>query len=131
MSRGTVRPARHRRPPARAARRNPDACPPGWRPGVGRYVMGARLRRLRNLVALGAAAALALTFAAAPPAAWPAPTAHVQAATTTHTVGYDHYSLTIDGQRVYLWGAEFHYWRLPSPGLWRDVLQKLKAGGFN
>jgi len=48
-----------------------------------------------------------------------------------HTVTYDHYSLKIDGQRVYLWAGEFHYWRLPSPDLWRDVLQKLKAAGYN
>ncbi|TML31102.1 MAG: beta-galactosidase, partial [Actinobacteria bacterium] len=26
---------------------------------------------------------------------------------------------------------EFHYWRLPSPSLWLDALQKLKAGGYN
>jgi beta-galactosidase len=48
-----------------------------------------------------------------------------------HTVGYDRYSFTIDGQRIYLWSGEFHYWRLPSPDLWRDVLQKMKAAGYN
>jgi beta-galactosidase GanA len=48
-----------------------------------------------------------------------------------HQVTYDHYSLLVDGRRVVLQGAEFHYWRLPSPDLWRDVLEKLKAGGFN
>lgn len=32
---------------------------------------------------------------------------------------------------MYLWSAEFHYWRLPSPDLWRDVLQKLKAAGYD
>ncbi len=53
------------------------------------------------------------------------------AAAATHTVTYDHYSLKIDGNRVYLWSGEFHYWRLPSPDLWRDVLQKLKAAGYN
>ncbi|HKT05416.1 MAG TPA: beta-galactosidase [Rugosimonospora sp.] len=87
------------------------------------------LGRLRTLVVLCATAALALTAAAAPPAAWPAPPSPGKV--TTHTIGYDHYSLQLDGKRVYLWGAEFHYWRLPSPDLWRDVLQKLKAGGFN
>jgi beta-galactosidase GanA len=54
-----------------------------------------------------------------------------QQAPVTHTVAYDHYSVSVDGRRVYLWSAEFHYWRLPSPDLWRDVLQKLKAAGFN
>src|SRR5438045_7296958 len=49
----------------------------------------------------------------------------------THTVTYDHYSLKIDGKRTYIWSGEFHYWRLPSPSLWRDVLEKLKAAGYN
>lgn len=38
----------------------------------------------------------------------------------THKVTYDHYSFSLDGQRVWLWSAEFHYFRLPSPDLWRD-----------
>ena len=37
----------------------------------------------------------------------------------------------VDGQRLSLWSGEFHYWRLPSPDLWRDVLEKMKAGGYN
>jgi beta-galactosidase GanA len=53
------------------------------------------------------------------------------AGATTRTVTYDHYSLKIDGTRTYIWSAEFHYWRLPSPSLWRDVLEKLKAAGYN
>ena len=32
---------------------------------------------------------------------------------------------------MYLWSGEFHYFRLPSPELWRDVLEKIKAAGFN
>src|SRR5450432_3241999 len=48
-----------------------------------------------------------------------------------HTFTYDKYSFSIDGQRVNVWSAEFHYWRLPSPSLWRDVLQKIKANGYN
>ena len=39
--------------------------------------------------------------------------------------------MQVDGKPLYLWGAEFHYFRLPSPDAWRDVLQKIKAGGFN
>ncbi|MCO5998916.1 glycoside hydrolase family 35 protein [Actinoallomurus rhizosphaericola] len=54
-----------------------------------------------------------------------------QPAHKAHTVAYDHYSLKLDGDRVYLWSAEFHYWRLPSPDLWLDVLQKFKAAGYN
>ncbi|MEV4347020.1 beta-galactosidase [Actinoplanes sp. NPDC049596] len=48
-----------------------------------------------------------------------------------HTVTYDKYSLMLDGKRTYIWSGEFSYWRLPSPGLWRDVLQKMKANGYN
>lgn len=48
-----------------------------------------------------------------------------------HTISYDSYSLKIDGKRVYIWSGSFHYWRLPSPSLWKDVLQKMKAAGFN
>ncbi|OXM63281.1 beta-galactosidase [Amycolatopsis vastitatis] len=53
------------------------------------------------------------------------------AARPAHTVTYDKYSLKLDGKRLYVWSGEFHYWRLPSPDLWRDVLQKMKAAGFN
>ncbi len=52
-------------------------------------------------------------------------------AAVTHTVGWDRYSLTIDGQRVYIRSGDFHYWRLPSPDLWRDILEKMKATGYN
>lgn len=48
-----------------------------------------------------------------------------------HEISYDRHSLIIDGRPVVVQSAEFHYFRLPSPGLWRDVLEKLKAGGFN
>src|SRR4051812_46091604 len=50
---------------------------------------------------------------------------------TPHTVTFDQHSLKIDGQRTFIWSGEFHYWRLPSPDLWRDVLQKMKANGYN
>ncbi|NII10786.1 beta-galactosidase [Oleiagrimonas sp. C23AA] len=61
------------------------------------------------------------------PTAWPAPAA----AAGHHRIGYDHYSLKIDGKRLYMWSGSFHYWRLPSPDLWLDVLEKMKAGGYN
>ncbi|MFE7708118.1 beta-galactosidase [Streptomyces sp. NPDC057486] len=48
-----------------------------------------------------------------------------------HTVTWDADSLKIDGKRLNIWSGEFHYWRLPSPDQWRDVLQKMKASGFN
>ncbi|MFF5265001.1 beta-galactosidase [Actinomadura viridis] len=46
-------------------------------------------------------------------------------------ITYDRYSLTVDGRRVLLWSGEFHYFRLLSPELWRDVLEKIRAAGFN
>src|SRR3954466_8370820 len=52
-------------------------------------------------------------------------------AATPHTVSFDGYSFIIDGQRTYIWSGEFHYFRLPSPDLWLDIFQKMKAAGFN
>lgn len=99
-------------------------------------------RRLRRNLAVIAAAALALALASgsggtasASPAKAPASKASAvpaQApAAKAHTVTYDGYSFMIDGKRTYLWGGEFHYFRLPSQALWLDVLQKMKAAGFN
>ncbi|MFD6552888.1 beta-galactosidase [Streptomyces sp. NPDC058398] len=48
-----------------------------------------------------------------------------------HTVGFDRYSMLIDGRRLVIWSGEFHPFRLPSPSLWRDVLQKMRAHGYN
>jgi beta-galactosidase GanA len=74
------------------------------------------------LAALLAGVSTALTAAGPPASATPA---------ARHTVTYDKHSLEIDGRRVLLQAAEFHYWRLPSPDLWRDVLEKYRAAGFN
>src|SRR5689334_7421495 len=57
--------------------------------------------------------------------------APAQARAATHTVTFDGYSFMVDGQRTYLWSGEFHQFRLPSPDLWRDIFQKMKAAGFN
>ncbi|MET9729575.1 beta-galactosidase [Streptomyces sp. NPDC006458] len=48
-----------------------------------------------------------------------------------HTVGFDRHSLLVDGRRVFVWSGEMHPYRLPSPSLWRDVLQKMRAYGYN
>ncbi|KAL4735663.1 glycoside hydrolase superfamily [Aspergillus similis] len=45
-------------------------------------------------------------------------------------VQWDHYSFYVNGQRIFLFSGEFHYWRIPVPALWRDVLEKIKAIGF-
>ncbi|WP_033260788.1 beta-galactosidase [Amycolatopsis vancoresmycina] len=47
-----------------------------------------------------------------------------------HRVTFDKYSLMLDGRRQIVWSGEFHPFRLPSPDLWRDVLQKMKATGY-
>ncbi len=51
--------------------------------------------------------------------------------TSPHTITWDSSSFAIDGQRVLTWSGEFHYFRLPSPYQWTDVLEKIKAAGFN
>ncbi|MFE9770585.1 beta-galactosidase [Streptomyces sp. NPDC005931] len=48
-----------------------------------------------------------------------------------HEIGFDRHSLLVDGRRLVLWSGELHPFRLPSPSLWRDVLQKLRAHGHN
>ncbi|MEV5708552.1 beta-galactosidase [Actinoallomurus sp. NPDC052274] len=87
------------------------------------------VRRLKvRLLALLAAVTATLALAVSPLSP---PTTAVAAAAPRHRVTYDHYSVSIDGQRVLLRSAEFHYFRLPSPDLWRDVLEKYRSAGFN
>ena len=43
-------------------------------------------------------------------------------------VQWDHYSLIVNGERLFFWSGEFHYWRIPVPELWQDILEKIKAG---
>ncbi|MCW2875396.1 MAG: beta-galactosidase [Streptomyces oryziradicis] len=103
---------------------------PGTRRGARRLVTpGAQTyaRPVRPRKACRAAALLApVLLAALGPAQ-----AYSAAAHQAHTITYDDHSLSIDGRRLYIWSGDFHYWRLPSPDAWRDVLQKMKSGGFN
>ncbi|KAI1456826.1 glycoside hydrolase family 35 protein [Annulohypoxylon moriforme] len=46
-------------------------------------------------------------------------------------VTWDKHSMIIRGERIFIFSGEFHPWRLPSPGLWLDIFQKIKALGFN
>jgi hypothetical protein len=85
-------------------------------------------RRTSNALTAGAATALVLPGGAAAHAAV-APEA--AGSLVTHTVTFDKYSLIVDGRRVVLWSGEFHPFRLPSPSLWPDVLQKMRANGYN
>jgi beta-galactosidase GanA len=63
------------------------------------------------------------------PAAIPEP-AHVLLG-TPQSVSYDQYSVTIGGRRTIIYSGEFDPWRLPSPSLWLDRLEKMKADGYN
>lgn len=59
-------------------------------------------------------------------------TTHSHAASAaTARITWDAHSLKIDDQRIFVWGGEVHPFRLPSPSLWRDVLEKMKASGYN
>src|SRR3712207_3933218 len=59
-------------------------------------------------------------------------TLNLQAPVKTYgRVSFDSRSLMLDGKRLVIWSSEMHAFRLPSPDLWRDVLQKMKASGFN
>lgn len=63
-----------------------------------------------------------------------APTLAEDCVSTRHApqaVSWDKYSLMVGGKRLVVWSGEMHPFRLPSPALWRDVLQKMKALGFN
>ncbi|MDS0139563.1 MULTISPECIES: beta-galactosidase [unclassified Amycolatopsis] len=82
-------------------------------------------RRCRTLFTVLLSALLAFAGVAVPQAAAAPPPR------PTHTVTYDGYSFLVDGSRTYLWSGEFHSYRLPSPDLWLDIFQKMKAAGFN
>ncbi len=47
------------------------------------------------------------------------------------TISFDKYSLMINGKREMFFAGEMHPFRLPSPDLWRDILQKMKRSGLN
>lgn len=46
-------------------------------------------------------------------------------------VTFDEHSVFIRGERLFIYSGEFHPFRLPVPGLWLDVFQKIKSLGFN
>ncbi|KAL2851105.1 beta-galactosidase extracellular [Aspergillus pseudoustus] len=46
-------------------------------------------------------------------------------------VTWDSHSLIINGERVMIFSGEMHPFRLPVPGLWADIFQKIKALGLN
>ena len=78
----------------------------------------------------GSAAAAALALAPAASAQAPGD-ARPAARRDFGPIAFDRHSLILDGKPLVIWSSEFHYFRLPSPDLWRDILQKMKASGFN
>ncbi|MHA1112120.1 MAG: glycoside hydrolase family 35 protein [Promethearchaeota archaeon] len=46
-------------------------------------------------------------------------------------IEWDRYSLKINGERVFLIGGEFHYWRIPDRDRWEYILKSYKAAGLN
>ncbi|KAF8467613.1 glycoside hydrolase superfamily [Kalaharituber pfeilii] len=49
----------------------------------------------------------------------------------TRKVQWDNSTLYIDGQKIFIYSGEFHYWRIPVPSLYLDIFQKLRATGYN
>ena len=112
-----------------------DPADPDPRPGIPPLSRRALLTGTA-LAAAGRAARPALAGAAVSPAAGSAPAAAAltsAAAGTSgaHQITFDPYSLLVDGTRLFAWSGEFHPFRLPSPSLWLDILQKMKAAGYN
>ncbi|MER8010946.1 beta-galactosidase [Streptomyces sp. NPDC094149] len=81
-------------------------------------------------LALGGSGAANCAYAAPTAPTGPAP-APPRADGRRHTIGFDRHSLAVDGRRLVVWSGEMHPFRLPSPSLWRDVLQKMRAHGYN
>ncbi len=46
-------------------------------------------------------------------------------------IKFDKYSLIVNGERVLIKSAAFHYFRNPGEKAWRDRLSKIKACGYN
>ncbi|HEY3957924.1 MAG TPA: beta-galactosidase [Streptosporangiaceae bacterium] len=61
----------------------------------------------------------------------PIPAPHHVLTGNPRTAGYDGYSMKIGGKRVFITAGEFDPFRTPSPSLWLDDLQKMKADGYN
>lgn len=45
-------------------------------------------------------------------------------------VTWDQHSIFVRGERVLFYSGEYHPFRLPVPGLWLDVFQKIRAMGY-
>ncbi|MET9778419.1 beta-galactosidase [Streptomyces sp. NPDC006367] len=101
--------------------------------GIGRRAFGALAGTAVLGLALGGSASGGTVPASGPPGPVPTgpPPGPPGADGVRHRVALDRRSLLVDGRRLVLWAGELQPFRLPSPSLWRDVLQKLRASGFN
>ncbi|KIJ24287.1 glycoside hydrolase family 35 protein [Sphaerobolus stellatus SS14] len=92
-----------------------------------------RLRSLLFLLPLLQLSAAQSTTAPAVPAYTPPPgSPGFYHGNSSAAVTFDQQSLFLDNKRLFVFSGEFHPWRLPSgPEAWRDVLEKMKAAGFN
>ncbi|ORY24136.1 glycoside hydrolase superfamily [Naematelia encephala] len=59
------------------------------------------------------------------------PSSTLKSTNLTDEVQWDGYSLFVKGQRIYLWSGEVHNWRVVVPDLYPDIMQRIKALGFN
>ncbi|KAF2673094.1 glycoside hydrolase family 35 protein, partial [Microthyrium microscopicum] len=59
------------------------------------------------------------------------PTRAAEKESAQKLVTWDKDSFFIRGERLFIYSGEFHAFRLPVPGLWLDIFQKIKALGFN
>lgn len=116
--------------PGPAGQRGPAGVPAAL-PGISRrrLLTGTALAVAAGLVARPAAVSAAPRMVAGSATGLRA--AEVSAAAAAHQITFDQYSLMVDGQRLFVWSGEFHPFRLPSPSLWLDILQKMKASGYN
>ncbi|MGH3167717.1 MAG: beta-galactosidase [Trebonia sp.] len=110
---------------------------PDGRPGTGLPVSRRTLITGASVIAAGAAVAGWPTARAAagtlPRPSAERPGAGGPGANTPgpQAVTFDQYSLSVGGERMFVFSGEFHPFRLPSPSLWRDILQKMKSNGYS
>ncbi|KAL0570112.1 hypothetical protein V5O48_011850 [Marasmius crinis-equi] len=79
-----------------------------------------------SLLALSLLATLSKAYINSTETEWP-----IHDSGFTQAVQWDHYSLIVEGRRTFMWSGELHYWRIPVPEVWKDLLEKIKAAGFN
>ena len=85
----------------------------------------------KSFLHLGAGVTGALAAASALPPSAAAPSAPADGGRTPRTVTWDDRSFFVDGERILLFSGEIHHWRVPAPAQWRELLQLLRASGFN